>query len=104
MKRWPHKVDANQAPIVEILRSSGVKVIVTSHIGGGFPDLVCGFQGQTEMLEIKQPGEKLTPAEQEFHDRWRGRRIRIVYTRGDALAVFGINIDPRTGLAHDRIY
>ena len=29
------------------------------------------------MFEIKQPGKKLRPAQQEFHDAWRGQIDRV---------------------------
>ena len=88
------KVDANQADIVKALRQAGCSVFVTSSVGDGFVDLVCGRHGKNEMLEVKdenQPPSKrrLTPKEQEFRDNWRGT-IYTVESVEDALSVMGI--------------
>lgn len=54
MRRAPKK-DANHAVIVAALEAHGVSVIDTSAMGGGFPDLICGFSGVTMLMEIKNP-------------------------------------------------
>lgn len=82
------KVDANQAEIVRALRAVGARVHVTSSLGGGFPDLTVGFRGQTFLLEVKQPGEKLTPRECVFFAEWTGHSA-VVYSVDNALAAIG---------------
>ena len=64
------KVDANQGAIVQALRGMGAAVKSIAIVGGGVPDLLCNFRGVTVLLEVKQPGSKLTVAEQEFMDTW----------------------------------
>jgi hypothetical protein len=44
------------------------------------------------LMEVKQPGEKLTPAQVVFHQNWVGPRIAIVYSVRDALEATGIAI------------
>lgn len=71
------RVDANQNEIVQALRDIGASVAITSMLGSGFPDIVVGYRGRNYLFEIKDgskpPSErKLTEAEQEFHDLWRG--------------------------------
>jgi hypothetical protein len=70
-----HRADHNQAAIVRDLRELGVSVAVTSSVGFGFVDLVVGFRGRNELLEIKNAspvGWKYTPAQRRFHDTWQG--------------------------------
>ena len=70
--RFHPKTDANQPEIVHDLRRAGVSVWITSHMGGGFPDLVCGYHGITILVEVKNRGGKVTPDEAEFFRNWRG--------------------------------
>ena len=60
-----------------MLRAIGCTVAITSSVGGGFPDLVVGYKGQNFLFEVKDgllpPSRtRLTPAEQEFSESWRG--------------------------------
>lgn len=71
------RIDRNQGEIVSYLRAKGVVVRVSSQLGDGFVDLVCGYRGKTFLLEVKdgkQPPSRqaLTPAELEFHSTWTG--------------------------------
>jgi Holliday junction resolvase len=72
------KIDANQRDIVDYLRARGVSVAITSGIGDGFPDLVCGFRGKNILLELKDGDkvlsqQKLTAKQIVFHSLWRGQ-------------------------------
>lgn len=84
MVRLRSKVDDNQAEIVQAFRSAGASVKQV-HIVKGFVDVVVGYCGVTELVEIKdgsKPPSKrnLTAGEQEFWDTWKGRRPVIVET------------------------
>lgn len=104
------RTDANQSPIVEILRRTGRSVAITSALGNGFPDLVVGWRGQCcdhqcqgpEHLrgrlclpmeikdgELAPSRQKLTPDEANFHAQWRGP-IVIVRTMIEALRMAGV--------------
>ena len=67
--------DANQAGIVASLRALGCSVLVVSAREKW--DLQVGFRGRNYMFEVKQPGKKLRPAQQEFHVAWRGQIDRV---------------------------
>lgn len=69
------KVDANQKEIVYGLRALGYSVRQTHTIGKGFPDIVIGRDGNNLLVEIKRPGEHLTPDEREFFEIWKGNVI-----------------------------
>lgn len=72
------KTDANQAAIVAVLRNLGCTVCDLSGVGDGCPDLLVGVSGRNLLMEVKD-GEKppsarqLTPAQTEWHGRWRGQ-------------------------------
>lgn len=89
----PKRVDQNHSEIVKGLRSVGASVYSTAAVGKGFPDIAVGYRGQTWLLEIKN-GEKsasrrtLTPAEQDFHNQWRGAAA-VVTSLDDALRTIG---------------
>lgn len=87
------RTDAVQAEIVAALRAVGASVWVTSAVGGGFPDLVIGFRGQSFLLEVKDGAKppsarRLTPDEQAWHAAWRGQ-VAVVCSVAEALEVVG---------------
>jgi hypothetical protein len=81
------KVDANQPEIVDTFRAVGATVAIISDRGDGFPDLIVGLLGETELVELKSPEGKLTPDQKTWHGTWRGRPVRIVRTIVEALAL-----------------
>jgi hypothetical protein len=87
--------DANQDEIVKGLRAAGATVIITTHIGHGFPDLLCGWNGRNVLLEIKNPataygrrGAKLNQLT--WAEQWEGEKPVVVFSLEQAAAaVFG---------------
>lgn len=87
--------DANQKEIVVALRAVGCMVIPCHAVGQGFPDLVVGYQGDTFLIEVKDPSQpkhrhELTPAQKLFHAAWPGKPIAKVFTVKEALEAVGI--------------
>ena len=84
------RIDANQNEVVDALRRLGASVWVTSSLGNGFPDIVVGSRGRNFFLELKDgtrpPSEqKLTDAEREFFQTWRGHVV-VVRSVEEAIA------------------
>ena len=77
MRRRP-RTDDNQPQIVKELRKiPGFSVAITTAVGGGFVDIVVGYQGISGLYEIKDPAKppsarKLTDKEKKFHRTWFG--------------------------------
>ena len=82
------KVDANQPDIVSALRQAGATVRHLHMVGRGCPDIMVGYCGNNYLIEIKNGYGKLTPAEQEFFNNWRGQTA-VVNTVDQALKVIG---------------
>lgn len=87
------RIDANQPEIVEVLRSVGASVAITSMLGDGFPDIVVGYQDANYLIEIKDGSKppsrrKLTPDEQEWHNLWRGS-VSVANSPEEALKIIG---------------
>jgi hypothetical protein len=85
------RVDGNQADIVGALRKVGCSIQHIHTIGGGCPDILVGRNRRNWIFELKddkQPPNKrrLTPAEQRWHDEWRGE-VHIIENIEQALAV-----------------
>jgi hypothetical protein len=78
--------DANHAALVAFMSQLGPEPIDTSKVGGGFPDCVWPFQGQTVLVEIKTPDGSLTPAQVRFHREWVGGPLIVVSSETDVLA------------------
>ena len=88
------RVDANQSAIVEELRAHGVSVAITSSLGNGFPDLVCGHRGKNWCLELKDPAQPkskraLTRDEIRFAESWKGQ-WDVIQTAAEALEIMGV--------------
>lgn len=86
--------DLNQQPIVDTLRAVGAYVYDASHIGGGFPDLICSFREAVYLLEVKNPdnwyGKRgLRPSQEKFNEAWRGIPIQVVRSVDEALRAIG---------------
>jgi Holliday junction resolvase len=91
------KVDRNQAEIVKALRKAGATVQSLAAIGEGCPDVLCGFERQTVLLEIKDgtkppSARELTPDQVQWHLNWRGGACVVVTSVGEALAAIGIDL------------
>lgn len=78
------KVDRNQPAITAALRAAGWVVKPLHAVGQGFPDLLAAKSRINVLVEVKMPGEKLTPDETEFHAAWPGPII-IAYDEQDAI-------------------
>lgn len=89
--RLAARTDANQAVIVDALRSIGASVETsTARLGGGFPDLCVGYCGANFLIEVKNPETrgKLNKKQREWIDEWQGQHV-IVETVTQALRAVG---------------
>ena len=85
--RFAARKDLNQQAIVDALRAVGASVCVTNQ--RGLPDILCGFQGRTYLIEVKGKTGKLTTAQEQFIQKWRGP-VSIVRSVEEALEVLGV--------------
>jgi hypothetical protein len=84
---YAHKIDTNQPGIVQALRKIGVSVETLARVGGGCPDLLCGYKGHNYLLEVKTDSGKLTPDQIKWDRTWNGRMF-IVRSIDEAVGVF----------------
>jgi len=89
------KIDANQAQIVADLRTKGVQVLSLAAVGGGVPDLLCGWKGRLVLLEVKDGAKvpsarRLTPFQEAFHQEWEGMPLYVVDSTPSALKAVGV--------------
>ena len=84
-----HRADLNQETIVKTLRQFGCTVAILSQVGGGVPDLLCGFCGKNYLIEVKNPDKKwkLTAQQEIFHEYWKGK-IYVVESVNDVIKIF----------------
>jgi len=78
--------DANQAAIVADYEALGCTVVDTHALGFGFPDLVVGLVGRTELVEVKGEAGIVRPGQARFIRDWRGSKVVVVRTRADVVA------------------
>ena len=81
------RVDANQAAIVDALRTAGAYVWVI-----GLPvDLLVGFRGHTFLVEVKTTSKKhLTALQATFFETWGGGTLARVDSPEAALRMIGM--------------
>lgn len=75
--------DANHHVIVAAYEKLFCSVIDTSMVGFGFPDLVIGCAGITELVEVKTEEGGLESSQERFVRDWRGSKVRIVRSESD---------------------
>ena len=95
MGRRAARIDSNQNEIVTMLRKMGYSVAITSDCGKGFPDIVVGRSGRNYLFEIKdgskpKSAQKLTDAEQQFSDAWKGQ-YNVITCLDDAIKILRLS-------------
>jgi len=88
------RLDKNQNQIVEALRSIGASVLSLADLGRGVPDLLVSYNNVLYLLEVKNPGTSygrhgFNKLQQDWHDKWRGRKPVIVRSPAEALKAVG---------------
>lgn len=88
LARYAKCRDRNEPEIIEALRKHGAIVYQLDRP----VDLLVGYDRQTWLIEVKQPGGKLTEGQDEFFDAWPGRGgiAAVVRSVSEALALIGI--------------
>ena len=69
-----HRTDHNQSEIIKAFEALGCTVFDLSNVGGGLCDLLVGLVGVNLLVEIKKPKGKLTPAQTDFFETWKGQK------------------------------
>lgn len=94
------KTDANQKEIIDALTAHGVSVVQIDKP----VDLLCGVNGLTFLLEVKNRDGKnrITKAQAEFIETWRGRPVAIVHDVDEALVALGLSVRA-SGLSITRV-
>lgn len=92
------RADANQKAVIAALRSVGATVVSLHAVGGGVPDLLVGYRGETYLLELKGSksasssktggGKKTIPRQEAWRAAWRGRAVRILEDEDDLAAFY----------------
>ena len=77
------KKDLNHNDVADHLRGRGWSWEDCHRHGDGFPDGIAGRPGFAALVEVKGRGQKLTPKEAKFAERWTGPYI-VAYSGEDA--------------------
>lgn len=75
-----NRADKVHPEIANALRGCGCSVVSLSQVGAGVPDLLCGIEGRTFLVEVKSPPAishrsartELTDDQVTFRNSWRG--------------------------------
>jgi metal-dependent hydrolase (beta-lactamase superfamily II) len=77
--------DANHRKIVDWYEELYCSVVDTHELGFGFPDLVVGCAGRTELVEVKSDPGHLLDSQVLFARTWRGSKVVVVRTHADVI-------------------
>lgn len=81
------KRDSNHSQITAALRDYGATVLTLDAVRSkGHPDILIGFMGFNILAEIKIPGAKLLPQQEEWHQAWKGS-VHVIHTVEEAIAL-----------------
>lgn len=83
------KVDNNQADIVDALRAVGASVLHLQGLEEGAPDILVGYRGVSFLMELKMDTGRVSKAQKQWHERWRGLRVAVVRSADESLRVIG---------------
>lgn len=75
--------DQNQREIIDAFQRCGWRVLDTSQLGGGAPDLMVSRGGRTVAVEVKMPKGKVKAHQQDWLASWGGETA-VVRTVMDA--------------------
>jgi len=86
-RRQAARVDGNQPDLVEYLRALGATIQHTHTVPGAL-DIIVGFRGIDQRVEIKDPlqpksKQKLTDLEANTFLSWKGRTPIVLFTKSD---------------------
>jgi Holliday junction resolvase len=82
------KVDKNQKDVVKALRDYGADVFLLHTVGGGIPDLLCTYNDQTILMEVKDgEDKKLTPQQITLFANWQGGPLHRINSVQEAIEV-----------------
>ena len=82
------KVDKNQKDVVKALRDYGADVFLLHTVGGGIPDLLCTYNDQTILMEVKDGADKkLTSQQITLFANWQGGPLHRVNCVQEAIEV-----------------
>lgn len=94
--------DANHETIVREFRRSGADVVNLANVGMGVPDILVGFAGFDQLVEIKLPPKaglaptrktNLSIRQRGWHHSWRGRKPVVIRTPEEAEALLDALLD-----------
>ena len=82
------RVDKNQPQIVKALRDRGVSVFLLHTVGKGCPDLLCGINNTTFLVEIKADEKATFTRDQiEFMAMWKGSPVHRISSEEEVVAL-----------------
>jgi hypothetical protein len=98
-RRYAARTDDNHGAIRAAFRALGAYVMDTSHVGGGFPDLVIGTRGRWLFVEVKDGAKspsrrKLTADQLLMHAEVQrvGCQVHVVESEADVYALMGARV------------
>lgn len=77
-----HRIDGNQAEIIEAMRAAGASVESL----GRPVDVAVAICEQTELAEVKTVTGRVRASQERFWARWHGRRV-VLRTKADGIAL-----------------
>ena len=89
-------METHQLALVTLLRQyPGAVIHSLASVGGGTPDLLLGYQGETTLIEVKGRGGKLNDLQRAWHAEWTGTPVAVVRSQEDVVILMASLARPR---------
>jgi hypothetical protein len=85
--RYDARVDESQPGIIDAARKLGASVALLYRAGHNIPDILLGYRGVDQLVEIKSVKGELSDGQQEFIDTWQGRPVKVARTVHDIISI-----------------
>ena len=79
------RTDSNQSQVIGWYEELYCSVVDLHEMGSGVPDLLVGFSGVSDLVEVKTEEGHLEASQNRFIRDWRGRKVVVVRTHGDVI-------------------
>jgi hypothetical protein len=85
--RYDARTDETQPGIVQAARNFGASVLLLHRLGHSAPDILIGYHGIDQLVEVKTVKGELSDGQSEFIRDWNGRPVRVVRSVHEMLSL-----------------
>jgi hypothetical protein len=85
--RYDSRVDENQSGLIQAARDMGASVLLLHRVGNSTPDILIGYHGIDQLVEVKTVKGELSDGQAKFIREWNGRKVKVARTVHDIIGI-----------------